>query len=98
MVDAPSGTFIAYSTAPFDVAEDGDGPDSPYTLALVNAITQPGIKIEDAFKSVRRVVMKETNNRQVPWESSSITEDFYFVPPTATGENKHPVVLVPQSP
>jgi ABC-type uncharacterized transport system substrate-binding protein len=80
MVRAPSSTFIAYSTAPDNVAEDGDGLDSPYTLALVNAISQPDVKIEDAFKNVRRTVMKETNGRQVPWESSSITEDFYFVP------------------
>jgi uncharacterized caspase-like protein len=47
---SPSGIFIAYSTAPDDVADGGDGRDSPYTLALVDAISQPGIKVEDAFK------------------------------------------------
>ena len=33
-VQAASGTLIAYSTAPGDVAFDGNGLNSPYTLAL----------------------------------------------------------------
>jgi TPR repeat protein len=81
MVRAPSGTFIGYSTAPGDVADDGDGANSPFTSALVDAITQPGVEIEEVFKKVRRKVMEETKGTQVPWDSSSITEDFYFVPP-----------------
>jgi hypothetical protein len=80
MVRAPAGTFIGYSTAPGDVADDGDGANSPFTLALVDAISQQGVEIEEVFKKVRRKVMEETKGRQVPWDSNSITEDFYFVP------------------
>ena len=41
----------------------------------------PGLKLEDVFKQVRVDVQQESNNRQVPWDSSSLTGDFYFVSP-----------------
>ena len=79
-VDAPSGSLIAYSAAPGKVAADGKGENSPYTAALAMAMQEPGLKIEDAFKRVRLAVERETNREQTPWESSSLTGDFYFVP------------------
>ena len=78
-VSAPKGTFIAYSTAPGTVAYDGTERNSPYTKNLIVCIKKPGIKIEDAFKEVRRNVMNETSGRQVPWESSSLIDDFLFM-------------------
>lgn len=79
--DAPKGTLIAYSTAPGDVAEDGSGTNSPYTSALIEAIRAGrGQPIENVFKQARRDVLKSTQDRQVPWEVSSITGDFYFLP------------------
>ena len=89
-MDAPSGTLIAYSTAPGKVAADGRGRNSPYTRALSRAIASPGAKVEDVFKTVRVAVMDRTNEAQVPWESSSLTGDFFFVEkqpePVATPE------------
>ena len=82
-MDAPSGTLIAYSTSPGNVAADGDGANSPYTSALVQAMARPGLKIEEAFKQVRVSVMGATGDRQVPWEASSLTGDFRFVPGSA---------------
>jgi formylglycine-generating enzyme required for sulfatase activity len=38
----------------------------------------PDIEIEDAFKEVRKKVMSETGNQQVPWESSSLVQAFAF--------------------
>ena len=78
-MDAPSGTLIAYSTAPGKVAADGRGRNSPYTRALARAINTPGAKVEDVFKTVRVAVMDRTNDAQVPWESSSLTGDFFFL-------------------
>ena len=83
-VDAPSGSLIAYSAAPGKVATDGKGDNSPYTAALAVAMTEPGLKLEDVFKRVRVAVERETHRQQTPWESSSLTGDFYFVPPSAT--------------
>ena len=51
-MDAPSGTIVAFATAPGSVAADGRQPISPYP-ALVANIRQPGLKIEDVFKRVR---------------------------------------------
>jgi len=77
-IDAPSGTLIAYATAPGDVALDGKGKNSPYTIALAKAIRQPDTRVEQALKQVRIEVRDRTGNKQTPWETSSLTGDFYF--------------------
>lgn len=82
-IDAPTGTLVAYSTAPGDVASDGSGRNSPYTKALAKAIREPGRPIELILKQVRIEVMERTGRNQVPWESSSLTGDFFFVPEAA---------------
>ena len=73
---APSGTMLAYATGPGEVALDGTEANSPYTLALVKAMAVPGLAVEQMFKRVRQVVMEQTNDQQVPWESSSLTGNF----------------------
>lgn len=77
-LDAPVGSMVAFSTAPGQVAADGEGENSPYTSALVDVLAQPGMKIEDVFKRVRERVYETSGGQQVPWESSSILGDFYF--------------------
>ena len=72
-LDAPRGSFVGYSTAPGDVAADGDGVNSPYALALVEELKKPGISIEEAHRNVRSRVLAESGNRQTPWDSSSLT-------------------------
>ena len=78
-VKAGLGTFIAYSTQPGNVAEDGPmGGNSPYTSALLSALESPNGSIEETFKIVRAAVAEGTDGRQVPWESSSLVEQFTF--------------------
>ena len=79
-MDAPTGTFLSYSTAPGKVAADGakGQRNSPFTRHLLNVIQQPGLQIEEAFKEVRRNVSRDTNGAQVPWESTSLVGKFYF--------------------
>jgi uncharacterized caspase-like protein len=72
-VDAPRGSFVGYSTAPGDVSIDGDADNSPYALALVEELTKPGASIEEAHRAVRGKVLAATNQRQTPWDSSSLT-------------------------
>ncbi len=76
--DAPTGTIIAYATAPGRVAADGSGRNGIYTKHLLGAVEAEGLTIEQALKRVRIGVMKETDGRQTPWESSSLTGDFFF--------------------
>lgn len=84
-MDAPTGTLVAFSTAPGRVAEDGVGSNSAYTRALAQSMQIPGLKVEDVFKRVRIEVLERTDKRQVPWESSSLIGDFYFAGPPVAG-------------
>lgn len=79
-LDAPSGTFLAYSTGPGKVAADGPRGqrNSPFTKHLLQAMQQPNLPIEEVFKEVRRNVSRETAGAQVPWESTSLTGFFSF--------------------
>jgi len=79
-MDAPSGTLIAYSTAPGKVASDGQGRNGIYTKSFVKHMAEPGLTVEEVFKRVRADVMLESENAQIPWESSSLVGVFYFLP------------------
>jgi hypothetical protein len=83
IVDAPSGTYIAFSTAPGSVADDGAGSNSVYTAALATALQMPGLSLEDTFKQARRLVLERTGKQQVPWDTSSVTGEFFFTPAAA---------------
>lgn len=77
-MNAPSGTLIAYSTAPGSVAADGTGENGVYTAELLKQMKMPNLSIEDVFKQVRIAVRSQTQNKQTPWESSSLIGNFYF--------------------
>lgn len=77
-LDAPPGTLIAYATAPGAEASDGRGRNGLYTQELLKAMHTSGLSIEEVFKRVRIGVQRLTQGRQTPWESSSLTSDFYF--------------------
>lgn len=82
-VDAPSGTFIAYSTGPGSVASDGKGRNGIYTQYLLESLRNPDSDIEKVFKRVRKAVFQETAGKQIPWESSSLIGDLQFNPNAA---------------
>lgn len=50
-IDAPSGSILAYATAPGDVAADGSGRNGLYTSKLLKHMTAPGTPIEQIFKN-----------------------------------------------
>jgi formylglycine-generating enzyme required for sulfatase activity len=77
-VDAPTGTLIAYATAPGRVAQDGVGRNGTYTAELLRQMRVPGVPVEEMFKRVRANVLQQTSEEQVPWEASSLVGDFYF--------------------
>jgi uncharacterized caspase-like protein len=77
-ISAPTGTLIAYATAPGSVASDGDAANGIYTSELVQAIRQPGVTMEEAFKRARGGVIARTQGKQTPWESSSVVGNFMF--------------------
>jgi uncharacterized caspase-like protein len=95
--EAPPGTFIAYSTAPGNVAEDGDAASGNglYTHYLLQEIGRPVARIEDVFKRVRLGVRQQSQGRQVPWESTSLEADFFF--DAASGQGATPEDLERQA-
>jgi len=75
----PKGLLIAYSTSPGKVALDGDEmANSPYSEQLIKSIQVPNRHVLLAFQDIANKVQKMTGGEQVPWTSSSLTQDFYF--------------------
>jgi WD40 repeat protein len=72
------GTFIAYSTQPGNVALDGKGRNSPFTAAFTARVQEPGRNLNAIMIDVRNDVLAATDGRQVPWDHSALTRDFYF--------------------
>lgn len=91
-VESGVGSFVAFSTQPGNIALDGSGRNSPFTAALLQAIELPGLGISDLMISVRRAVIEATNGQQVPWEHSSLTGTFYFIP--LSGEDRQKIVSI----
>jgi uncharacterized caspase-like protein len=87
-MSSPSGTLIAYATAPGSVAADGYGRNGIYTKHILQNIRVPDLPVEIMFKRVREGVERETRRLQTPWDSSSLKGDFAFnttsTPRTAT--------------
>ena len=81
--DAPPDSLLAYATSPGNTAADGEGANGLYTENLLREIGVPEAKIEDVFKRVRLAVRRKSEGRQIPWESTSLEEDFYFIPPAS---------------
>ncbi len=77
-MNAPTGTFLAYATAPGAVALDGLDDNSPFTQSLAAKMQMPGVPIEQMFKQVRVDVLEQTRGLQTPWDTSSLTSDFVF--------------------
>ncbi len=67
--------LIAYSAKAGSTAADGDGNNSPFTVALSHHLTTPGLDVRRAFGYVRDDVLKTTNNRQEPFVYGSLGGD-----------------------
>jgi Caspase domain len=95
-IHGAEGTLISFATQPGNVAQDGDGSNSPFTDALAEAIRKPGLDVLQTFNQVGLKVMRTTSGSQIPWTSTSpIDGTFYF---TATPENQLAVVQPPSDP
>lgn len=77
-MNAPKGTLIAYATSPGSTASDGSGEHGLYTSAILESILIPNITILQMFQNVRSIVSQKSNDKQTPWESTSLIGDFYF--------------------
>ena len=74
-----NGTLIVYSTAPDRVALDGAEGLSPFTGTFAEYALKPNVEIRKLLSDIRAEVIKRTDGRQTPWDTSSLTSSFFFV-------------------
>ena len=84
-VIAPNGTLVMYSTALSSVVSDDGGDHGLFVQELLKQIRTPGLMAEEALNRTGAGVIRASNSQQVPWISSSLAEDFAFVPGPPTG-------------
>jgi formylglycine-generating enzyme required for sulfatase activity len=91
-IDAPTGTLIMSAAAPGKVINEAEGESSVFMGELVKEMRAPGLTAEEIFSRTRVGVSRITNGEQVPWVSSSLTDDFYFnrLPPRGSASQQQP--------
>ena len=57
--------------------------DTPFTRALIDNITQPGVEIQQAMTKVRAEVNEQTNKGQLPWGRANLIGSVYLNPAPA---------------
>ncbi len=70
--------LVALSAAPNQVAEDGEGQNSPFAKALLEHMEEPGLEIGDLFRRVASAVLAETGQQQRPYVESSLLREHYL--------------------
>jgi hypothetical protein len=97
-VIAPNGTLVMYSAALSSVISDNGGDHSLFVQELLKEIRVPDLMAEETLNRTRVGVTRASRSEQVPWISSSLAEDFSFIPgasgtrPASPG----PVAALPQ--
>src|SRR5712672_2731341 len=96
-VIAPNGTLVMYSAALSSVISDNGRDRSLFVQELLKEIRVPDLMAEETLNRTRVGVTRASRSEQVPWISSSLAEDFSFLPggagprPSAPG----PVAALP---
>ncbi|MGB8608630.1 caspase family protein [Bradyrhizobium sp.] len=79
-VIAPNGTLVMYSAALSSVISDNGGDHSLFVQELLKEIRVPDLMAEETLNRTRVGVTRASRSEQVPWISSSLAEDFSFIP------------------
>src|SRR6202046_1281551 len=79
-VIAPNGTLVMYSAALSSVISDNGGDHSQFVQQLLKEMRVPDLMAEETLNRIRVDVTRASRSEQVPWISSSLAEDFSFIP------------------
>jgi TPR repeat protein len=94
--NAPRGTLIASATAAGDTSSANGSRNSVYTAQLLKFLReQPTDEIRLVLSDVRKAVLDDTHDGQMPWTSESMTGRFFLVPPTNTVNQAIQPVIAP---
>ena len=98
-VIAPNGTLVMYSAALSSVVSDNGSDRSLFVKELLKEIRTPDLMAEETLNRTRVGVTRASRQEQVPWISSSLAEDFSFIPsgsgPRPTSQPSTPVATAP---
>jgi hypothetical protein len=98
-VIAPNGTLVMYSAALSSVISDSGSDHSLFVQELLKEIRVPDLMAEETLNRTRVGVTRASRQEQVPWISSSLAEDFSFIPGASgtrpTGPTPGPMVALP---
>jgi hypothetical protein len=101
-VIAPNGTLVMYSAALSSVISDNGTDHSLFVRELLKEIRTPDLMAEETLNRTRVGVTRASRSEQVPWISSSLAEDFSFIPggagPRPSSPPPAPVVAAPAPP
>src|SRR5262249_59484362 len=75
----------AYATNRGRVGREGEGRNSPFTAALTKGVRVADRNLTAVMIAVRKDVLAATGGKQVPWDHSALTGDFYFQLAAAPG-------------
>ncbi|MBK7000389.1 MAG: caspase family protein [Rhodoferax sp.] len=67
-MSVPTGSIVAYATAPGDTADDGRGTNGVYTEQLTRHLSQAGLDLREVFDRTAVEVERLTNGKQKPRE------------------------------
>lgn len=89
-VIAPNGTLVMYSAALSSVISDNGSDRSLFVRELLKEIRTPDLMAEETLNRTRVGVTRASRSEQVPWISSSLAEDFSFIPSGAAPRPSSP--------
>lgn len=84
--DPDRGTLVAFAAKDGQVALDGAGTNSPFALALMEKMVEPGLEISLMFRQVRDSVLRQTGNLQEPHTYGSLTGIPFYLAGAADGQ------------
>jgi formylglycine-generating enzyme required for sulfatase activity len=93
-MSAPTGSIVAYATAPGSTAEDGTGDNGPYTAALARHLSIPGLDIKEVFDRTAQEVERSSNGRQRPREEIGLRGRFALLEAPSAPGGASPMLVV----
>jgi hypothetical protein len=97
-VIAPNGSLVMYSAALSSVVSDTGGAHSLFVSELLKEIRAPDLMAEETLNRTRVGVTRASRSEQVPWISSSLAEDFSFIPGARPSASTQIAVAAPPPP
>ena len=78
-IEPEAGVLVAYSAKDGQVAQDGDGTNSPFAESLLKYLDEPGLEINMLFRRVHDDVKTRTGGQQIPFTYGALpAEALYF--------------------